>query len=811
MSYSQLVLSERPYGYWECSSLVDGKIEDMTPQDNHALISNVEINKKPIIYGADKSVKLTNESLITINNIYKIFYKGSEYKSATIELFFSIKDSSTSEHRILQIGSFLSCYIISDRIFIESGNKKASIRVDDWNSSQYLCIIYKNKSVSISLGKDYQNFINLGDEFSFPDTSPPQLVFGPSADPQLPMYINSIGLYTYQILPNQILGRLSWSDYNGKPELLAIANGSEVISPVQMDTMKNFSIDLSREEILSVGSINNLIINYGKLTMDSIPPVSVSSLLSSLNYSISDSGISFGEGTFSKTSGLYSKLDTSSSILRTQCKFDGLSTKQTISYIGPFIDGSFLHIYKSELNTVSVSLVSKFDTETNILESADIGLDYSEYFNIGVVLENNQVSLIVNGVSTTKYSITELSQNYSILIGNNPDGNSPFTSILKNFCIDDYNPEESVGYEENGRYMISFNNSFNVSQKGTWSYTLPINNKSILSSFYYNFASKNITLLINGVRVFKPGIIPEMIYNVDSEITIDIIMETKDSLNDVPFLSKLLISTYEDCYISSNNGGYSISPVPNSSTDQSSKVNAYEIKDRIISPICRPDNLGIKFKRSIPVVADIDDDLELESWTPTFNMETTGGFLSITNEGVGSGIRVLEFLIKIDELPSEGEEYCIFEVQSLPISLKYSNSGLVTSTGYSLYIDSVQESSGKIFDIDELYYVCVVFDQIVTSGIYLGVGSDGSDGASASMTGFAINNLEIDQLSTYLENRLNSILGRPYLSKKEDNEIRILDSSLSQQEYERSSDGKYFAMNQLPKIKIIQNKWELIK
>lgn len=809
MSYSHLILSERPYGYWECSSLVSGDIEDLTGFDNHASINNVETGKKPIIYGPSSSVKLSSDSYITINNSYKIFFSGSEYKSATVELFFNVKDSSTTPHNIFSIGSFLKCYLISDRIFIESGNKKASVRVDDWNSSQYLCVSYNEKSISLILNNLSPTSIYLGEDFVFQDSSPPDIVFGPSAGPELPLYINSIAIYTYEIQFNQVLRRLSWAGYNGKSELLAISKGSEVINPIQLTSMENFSINLCSQDILNKGSIDNLFIDGDRLSMQPIPPAVVSSTEDVLSYTINDSGISFGNNTFIELNNILDKFDTNSSVIRLQYKIDGLATEQSAFYLGPLVDGSYIRMYKTSDNKIAISSTSQFDTSSNIIESTDLGTDYSEYFNLSLTFNNGYIKLFVNEYESLAYSIPDISDGYKIILGNGQDKNSPSTSIIKNFCIDSYNLNDPISYEENGRYMLRFNNSLSVSQRGSWKYSLPILDNSILSSCEFNFGSKNVSVLLNGVRMLAPGIIPEMIYTTSSEILIEVLLETDNSSIDLPFLSYLIIKTYDDCYIPSNNGNYIISPLKSLGSESYVKVNSYEIKNNYVSPLCRPENVGIKFKNSISITEDIDDDLDSETWTYQNILNTSGASLYSNNTNLNQ-IRVLEFIIKIDDQPVELQEYCIFDIPDLSISLKYNGTDLITTTGYSLYIDSNLYSSPTILESNEIYYMTVVFDASISSDINLGIDSLGN-GINASITGIAINESTIDNLENYISRRYNSILGRAYLSHKDSNSINIIDHSSNSQIYQRSEDDKYFAMKELPKVKIVQNKWELVQ
>lgn len=812
MSYSQLVLADRPYGYWDCATLDGGNLSDLTGFSNAANISNVETNKKPIIYGPGASVKLFHDSSITITNNYKVFLKGSENKSVSIEFFFSIKDSSTSEHTLLTVGSLFRCYVVSDSIYIESEGKKRSLNISNWDSSQYVCIIYKDRSLSLIMNGVKKTYIDLGEDFSIPDTSAPNLVFGPSADPELPLYMNAIAIYTYEILPGQMLTRLSWAGYDSSADSYAIANGAEIINPKSSPSMENFSIVISERETLENGNYSNVLIKDQLLTLNPIAPAKVSSIDSSINYSIDIDGISFGGGSYIEISNPSNFFKGYNNIIRQQVKIDGLSTKQSILNIGPFLDNSYIELYKSTSNTIVCSSISSIDVETILTQSSDLGADYSEYFNIALTFQDGSGTLIVNDEESSEFSISNINTTFSLVVGNSLEYNSPLTSKIKNFCIDDYIDGDVVSFDEIGKYCLRFYDSFAVSQTGEWRYQLPIPVKSISSYVSYNFACKGAEVYINGSRILSPGIIPEMIYNSPSSIDIEVILKSYDSVRDLPVLSDLEIRTLDSPYLSSGNGVYSIAPLEIQYTDSYPRTNPYQIKTENSSAISRPNNIGLKFLRSIPVIADIEDTPDLEdTWVFTPEISTSGGAIIINTESSADYIEVLEFLIRLEDFPADGEVYSILDVLDSSMSITYSNSGIVLSTGYDLYIDGTLASGGEFLEESEFYYFSIHFDSPVSSDIYIGISQNFELGLNGSIGNFAVYNDVPDNISSYVVNRYNSIIGRPILTKTDENSIKVYDDSSSAQEYVTSSDGKYFAMKQLPKAKFVQNKWEIVK
>jgi hypothetical protein len=811
MSYSQLVLSEKPYGYWDCSSIVSGALDDLTTFSNNATLTNAYPNKKPIIYGPESSVMLLENSLISIDNIYKVFFKGSEDKPFSIELFFSIINSSTTPHQILKIGSFIECYVISDRIYIKSNNQVSSIKVKNWETSNYLCLRYGSGSVSITLNNLNTAAINLGTEFSFVDETPPDFIFGPSAGYDSPLYINSIAFYSFSLIDSEMLIRQSWAMYDSKSERIAIANNADIINPSVDELIPNFSYSIDTKDRFLQGYSQNIIFKDNYITLPSEPPVQIVSLDNNPQFNIDLNGISLSGDSYVDLSNAYKYFSGDYNVIRQQVTFDGLSTKQSILHIGPMLDRSSMHLYKSTSNTIVLESISSSGTATTISESGSLGSDFTQPFDISLAFLDGFVTLSVNDISEDPESSAYPAPGFDFYLGNSFSLNTPLTSKIKNFSIDSYEDGDEIIFTNTGDYTLKFNNSLSVSQRGLWNYQIEIPENSITSLINYNYASKNCYLYVNDSFIEKTTLIPNISYDSKNILNIEVELRTDDSFNYPSVFSGVSILTYDSVNIPSSNGIYRIEPIEKSQSENYVSTDPFLIRYTRATPLDRPLSLGITFNSIVPTAGDYLDDLEAESWTPTQSQVTSGANLVINNTSSNQDIAMLEFLIKLNRTPSTGEQFVIFDVDGSTIDLKYSDTGIVLSSGYTLYIDGQEASAGQDLEEFEFYHFLVRFTTPVSSVIKLGVNSERTVGLDGSMGFFAAHSSVPSNFESYLSLRYNSIIGRPSISKTDPDSIQITDFSGSPQEYEYSQDGKYFAMKQLPKVKIVQNKWQTIK
>lgn len=153
--------------------------------DNDAVIRyyNYE-NTKPIIFGAENSIKIDDQSFIEITNNYKLFIKGSEDKNAALEFWFALERPPSYRHQLVSLGSGISCYIEDDRVYIDYLGERQFVRISDWNRQHHIYLVYANRQISMYLNNSLSASIALGSDFYFNPATEfivPTIVIGPSS------------------------------------------------------------------------------------------------------------------------------------------------------------------------------------------------------------------------------------------------------------------------------------------------------------------------------------------------------------------------------------------------------------------------------------------------------------------------------------------------------------------------------------------------------------------------------------------------------------------------------------------------------
>jgi hypothetical protein len=833
LSYSQLILPETPYGLWELSG---NSPVDLTGRNNASYVGCV-FGKKPIIYGLDASTVINENSSITISNIYKLFLTGSEQKEASIEFFFNIPDSDEEEIQILDIGTFSRCYVKSDRIYLEANNTVCSVLTDTWDKTNYVAIVYKRGSISISLNNLGKKSVALPESFSFPDPIAPDIKFGPAGN-DIIVYLNAVAIYSYALSETQISSRIDFSKFGGNAERVATSINGEIINPRYQTDMEILSDKLSTKSMLESGTYSNVIIESDYLTLEKIPPVTVSSRNSEVNFNLDIDGISFGGESYIELQNISSKFIGIDNVITLSLFLDGLSTRQTIFEFGAGVDYISLSLIETDNDTVSVVKKNLFGDEEMLIESSDLGSDYTSYFNIAVIFEENQIELLVNDISQGTAQLSQPLSPLQFYLGNSFSGLYPLTSKIKNFTIDNFinditnvisempyqdtyvdeysntiqvNSEEKIFlYGGVGLYTLSLQNTLNVSQRGTWQIQYPKISNSLGTIVTYNYASKNSIVTVNDQEILKSQFIPGINYENPESVKIEATLKTDNSESELPILNNVFLVAYNTMDIESSGGKYKLTSIPDEDNNPFNNIQPFLLSDIESNPLDRSQNMGAKFIRQISYLPDIEDNPDGAEQLDADQLITSGGRIIVNSELEEDEIKLFEFLIKFESIPSTSQEYTIFSVDRLSAeSLSMNSAGLIKNGTYDLYIDGqIINSTMPTIDVNEFYYVAVVFPDTVSEDIYIGINNSLQNMLDGSISHIVINNVVPSSLSSYITYRYEAMLGRNKLSISDTDPISITDDYGTSKTYITSSDGSIFSMNELPKIRIIQNAWE---
>jgi hypothetical protein len=818
MSYSQVILSENPYAYWDFSPLQKSpnniiyndaygddynsgtvEIQDYSIRSNNIVLEGSIDEYKPIVPGCNTSFKVIDTE-ININNIYGMFFKGTERKNFSLEFFFSIESSSIIyEHNLITIGNLFRCYIKSDKVYLESGGVQVFIPVATWDSSNYVCITYENGVLSLTLNTSSVERIILGPSYTFPDEEAPDIVIGPAISSSNPFFINSLALYSYVLTNDQINRRLAWSNYLPSLKDISAINEGDYFNLIYSPKLTQQKILLTSPDTLSGSLSNNIQVVGDSIQLRDYANPSIIGK----SYSLNNEGIRLGPSTYVNLLDLKDSINNSNFSIKMQAKINGsLSNityqdvyddlydifdveEETLIEFGPLDNYLSCRLYKSLNDKITLSLQYLDGTEEILLQSTSI-TNFSTYQNIAINFNGQQVSLKVNSEELTYVApFPAIASSPYFYLGNSSFGDSPLYGRMKNFTIDQVVDFSEVDFEEVGKYTLKFNNNLNISQHGEWFYSYTPTEPVVSSYVTYNTASKNSIVYVNEVEVSSNTIIPDLNYSTNDPINIRIRLYTDDTDNDLAIFNNLYLVLYEDLEITSDNGLYTISPISTSISLGDVNTEPYILNTENVPILSKPDNIGIKF----------------------INGKTSGSTIYPYDDSGLYTIRFVDFVIKLDSIPSTGTYTILDTISTVNKKLTYTSSGLQKTGSFTLYVDGQEVGSDTLLNIKDFYHIAIDFGAVEPGQLFIGSDRDGLNGLSGSIGGVVINNNLPTSVESYLDLKNKALIGRISISHQDSDEINISDSE--EKETPIFIDGgKYFEMTTLPKVKIIEDRWQ---
>lgn len=582
-----------------------------------------------------------------------------------------------------------------------------------------------------------------------------------------PLFISSIGLYSYDIGDQKRLYRIQYALYDDD-DLMAIEYGADRFNLNYSNNLSVSEFNILSEENIVNSSISNLVYGETSLSMTPLSTESVEVGSDGGAVVLNKNGIKFSTSAFLPLSQINQYLNPVSSTIRFQTVFDQSSGDGTALLIGG-VYGSYGIALQKRTNKLRIVKISDPLSSPEVLcETTTIT---NGLINIAINLENQKFSAKIGSETFTNIAIPAISSGGAVVIGNMPEYSDSYPDYIRNFAVDNLTEFSNINWISTGKYMLRFNANLNVSQKSTFIYESPTPQSASNTILTFNTSAQN-NIYVNNELINDVSHIPNFNFASPESITVEINLETDDSSSDRKTINNLYMSLYDSDGLASSLSNFILGN--NISSNNPFIMNT--ISSNILS---HDNNIGLKFDK-------------LSSSGCKIVPEN-----SVTYE-------VIELVFKINKIANRGEQYTIFDLSGgSDINLMYSNSGLTKNGTYDLYIDG--ELISNISNINvfsgEIYHLIAVFPTAISNTIHLGKNKIGSSPMDGSLGKINIYTNPPQNISVFAENKYLDILG-----KVKKNLIgataSITDTSLTQ-EYIRDINGEYFEMRNLPKIKII--------
>lgn len=308
MSYKQAVLRDDPISYWPLSGIStvntyatllsryatyaewaeaeanyglevgSAVLEDVAPINNHAsfsLGSPLFTDVLPLVtkdftdsYISSCKIFDTSEIMVDNNlNTYKMFYKGTENKTFSIEFVVSFDDNwkdSVNLFNAKSIGliDILNIYKQGDTIYL-SVNGIDSItgdpithttkkQVKKLDEKLHIFAVYSNKNIFLYVNGVCDENVEFKDKFIFEETTPEDIywIMGPAPSGKA-FTVSDLAVYDKELTLSEIDYHMSWMNKDNKPEEYAQQGDAYMLDIRRKESM--YSV---KKELRSIADYN---------------------------------------------------------------------------------------------------------------------------------------------------------------------------------------------------------------------------------------------------------------------------------------------------------------------------------------------------------------------------------------------------------------------------------------------------------------------------------------------------------------------------------------------------------------------------
>jgi hypothetical protein len=760
-TYSDWLNNESSYG----QDVLSFTVEDISNRSNHGsfiLGSPNFLDILPLATLSSKDVQLAGckigtNSLIAIPNLpiltdpissYKMFYTGTENLAFTAEFWLGFDINPAGDNTVFSVvyNSFTiaKAYINNDRLYFTVNGKDKTTnsnlsyttyqQVNSWDSQNHIIICYNDGNIYTIINGVKGNTITLSNNFIFSNSSDYADNFYYHIGPAFSNFvINDLAFYDYELSNNSIKTHIAWGLYDSSPQTQSKTSNSFFFDIKQSKNMLSFDKDFSDSKRYSEGVLNNLIIDSSGITLNQIPSLSQAGT-GSINVSSSGLSITNSASALLLNASKYfplTKMSIMGQINWTQNTGGYESIILSINNVG---NGGWVYLGQSFDNKLTLyyysqSSTSPYSYTKTILAQVPTAITTTgTTYNFGLSINSNTASIYISAPSGTNYATTVnfpvyANSQYDLYFGNEYSAATtlPLSGTIKNISLfaDEVNPRYYSSYGSFDSTTITFNNTLAISQKGTWTYSVPASfiSNIVGSRVVWDSACSDDTInsLNKYVKIdmsldygntwyqIKNGYPATKFLDSATLAYGDIILKATifnndSSYIDQPRLEKLNISLYKDLSITSDSGAFILSPrMGNYVSD------TYSIKKNFFNILSRTDNFGIK-------LAKVNNQNSIATIKP-------GSYSSM--------YQTIDFWFRPENV-GPGQVQVILDTTLSPGVLYYnSTDNYVYQNGFSkVYINGVDISTGKALTMAESYHIVCVYATPSFSSIYLGGDQD---------------------------------------------------------------------------------------
>ena len=688
--------------------------------------------------------KLNSTSEIGISNlaqIYNMFYTGTEHLSFGIEMWISFDSNPSSDNQILTL-HYVDSHIFqikanNDKIYFTINGKDkvtgaslsytVSKQVQSWDSQVHIFAYYKDGQISISANGLYSDSITIPDNFIFSNdyTTMNNFVYniGPS-ESDSHFVVNDLAFYDYVLSSPQIRSHMLWGMSDSLPQTFAKQSSAYFLDIKETNDMYAFNKDFSDPKSYSQGNLTNLVVDKSGLTLKQI-----ASLTQAGTGTITTSnGLSVTGSASAKLNSVsdYAPLTGVSILGQINWQSNTTGNPSVILSIDNIDKDGWVFLGQSTDNKLTLYRYSKstnypYSDSLDILAQVPSAQSSTGTYNFGMSINNNIVTIYLSGKgSNTGYNFPVYSSiNYNMYFGNqySIETTSPLIGSIKNVSIlSGYtDPSTYSNYGSVDNITATFSTGLNLSQIGTWTYSMP-------SSQIANIAGSRIT--------WNSGSSDNLTYATDKYVKFDIsfdygttwtqiksgdpsmqladtglafytdaiiratLFSSDSSLTNQPRAENVSIVIYKDLSVTSDAGAFILSPRSGTYTPDT-----YSIKKNFFNILARSQNFGIKLA------------------------ETNGlsSIAQITPAGSGMPYQTVEFWYRYDNASSSAIQSVLSILSGhRNVYIDFATSTIYQSGFANVYINGVDIGGGRAITQGESYHITCVLSYPVSLPIYLG-------------------------------------------------------------------------------------------